>query len=149
MSVNDSISAPPIINGLIEPDQITYSYNTFGWKMLLVTIFFAIIIGLFLWVRSFFRNAYRRKALKEIKQTTMLIHNLSTLKQVALAVYGRKNVAGLHGKEWVAFLDEHCKESSFQRVSNTIEQVIDGGASELDELLLKEQIIKWIKYHVR
>lgn len=149
MSVNDSISAPPVINGLIEPDQIAYSYNTLGWKMVLVAVISTTIIGLFLWVRSFIKNAYRRKALKEIEQIATLTENLSTLKQVALAVYGRKKVAGLYGDEWVTFLDKQCKESNFQGFSKTIEQVINGGASQADELLLKEQIIKWIKYHVR
>ena len=99
------------IGNLIEPESISYSFNTPGWHLVFGLILLVIIIIAFIQFRKYKRNEYRRQAISEIeniKQTGNCNESIlklnSLLKIVAIQIYGRTKVAALYGKQWFGFL---------------------------------------------
>jgi hypothetical protein len=64
-------------------------------------------------------NAYRRAGLALLGDGGTA-HDVSVvLKRVALAVFPRRQVASLHGDDWVAFLNGTCSRSRFSETGLT------------------------------
>ena len=105
------------------PDPISWWPPAFGWWMLLLLVFIA--VGLVIWVRAYrLRTQPRRLALaqlQEVKQQfathsdeQQTITRLSDLlRRVAIAVFPRSHVAGLSGKSWLQFLDRTGHTTQF------------------------------------
>lgn len=99
------------IGTLIEPESISYSFNTPGWYLIFGLILLTLFILAFIQFRKYKKNKYRRQAIseieniKEIKNRTESILELnSLLKIIAIQIYGRTKVAALFGKQWFVFL---------------------------------------------
>jgi hypothetical protein len=88
----------------------------------------AVVLALLLWaawrgVRYWRKTAYKRAALRELKQLRrrggqpqQLLTDLSVLlRRVALAAFPAEEVASLHGKDWLAFLDRSGQTQAFSR----------------------------------
>jgi len=117
--LNDPGFGNYMLNGLQEislPQPPSYQPQTIGWAILAGII----TLGLIGWgvqrYRLWFRNRYRRAALQRLAQLESLAQQASTqaaalqalsglLKQTALAVYPREQVAHLSGEDWLNFLD--------------------------------------------
>lgn len=155
-----SIQLDPDFGDLIEPDPVTFSFDAPGWKFLFLSL---LLISLFLaykkWLQ-FQQNRYRREALKQLRiledhkgqENVQMVNDvMRLLKYTALRVFSRKEVAALHGGEWLAFLDSTCDKSNFTDLEQFIlGEVYKKPSSDLDEnklqALLKESKI-WIKGH--
>ena len=86
------------------------------------------------------RNAYRKAGLSLLKQADS-VHDVSvTLKRVALAAWPREQVASLYGREWVEFLNSHCRGSRFD------EHSWDNPETTADKVLQKKAA-HWIRRH--
>jgi len=79
--------------------------------------------GYLLW-KSFHRGRYRREALAALRQLRethrkderFLLEEVSRLlRQVAIAIYGRQEVAALTGVGWLQFLDRTGKTDQFSK----------------------------------
>jgi hypothetical protein len=94
-----------------------------GWWLLALLIVIVLFAAFWLWRRRQ-RRAYRRMALRQLQQLrqalqsgkaeTPVIAELSILlRRTAITRYGRQQVAGLQGKEWLAFLDRTGRTTHF------------------------------------
>lgn len=108
--MNDTISYNSSIGQLIEPESITYSFDTTGWYLvfgLIVVIVFVILSHRY---RKYVKNRYRRAAIEEIQllvqqKDTNLVFKINTiLKSLAIQLFGRNKVAAIYGDEWFRFL---------------------------------------------
>ena len=92
------------------PDPVSWVPQTVGWYIFAI-IFLAVLAWYLqrLWLR-YQRNAYRRKGLEML--SAMLADPASAsslpflLRKSALAAAKRENVAGLRGREWIAWLND-------------------------------------------
>ncbi|MFV1983348.1 MAG: DUF4381 domain-containing protein [Thiohalomonadales bacterium] len=111
------------IDEIVLADAISWWPATPGWFVLAFVISVVLAIKLFRLSRRWWFNRYRREALRQltlVQQTsgTQFLEVVSVLpyyiKVTALQAYPRKNIAGLTGNDWLAFLDSHYTGPSFQ-----------------------------------
>ena len=97
-----------------KPPPVSMWPQTEGWIWLGV-VFAACAVWLARrWIHHRWANAYRRVALKEIAEAGEDPAALAEiLRRAALAGYPRAKVAGLHGEDWLAFLDRSYGETGF------------------------------------
>ncbi len=123
-----------ILHGIEEvhlPDPITWMPQTIGWKVLGLVAVFVLGVMAFRVLRKWWGNRYRREALKQLtvlessasdwKEVARTLPEL--LKATALQAYSRNEIASLSGRQWLAFLDDHCTGSSF--LEKTGQQLIE------------------------
>ncbi|TMV09049.1 DUF4381 domain-containing protein [Ruegeria sediminis] len=104
----DMLVPPP------EPDPIPMWPQTQGWIWLAVVVLALLIWAGLRWHAHRQANAYRRAALQELKaagEDPVAIAVI--LRRTALSAYPRSEVAGLLGREWLAFLDQSYGGSGF------------------------------------
>lgn len=141
----------PELGPLIEPEAVKFTFDTPGWYVLAgLILLFAIILSL-KWFKNYKKNAYRRKAIKEIESNKQSEINevLVLLKIVATTTFGRKEVAQLHGNEWLQFLESKAKNTPFTNYKDDILNSLYKGIdleNEKREIIL-ELSKKWIKTH--
>lgn len=109
---------------LREPEAISWWPLAPGWYALLALALVIVAAALWLWWRHRQRNAYRRAALQNLRE---LEHQLTVdgnaqqylagvnrlLKRVAIHTYGKRQVAALHGADWLAFLNTSAAQPAF------------------------------------
>ena len=118
----------PAIGDVLEPENLPFTFDTLGWKILLSLAFVLLLIIIYKRVNSYRKDKYRRSAIKSLqslqyeksKSQKKVIQLNVILKQVALKAYGRDHVAALYGKEWFSFLDSKVKKRNFVDYSNMI-----------------------------
>jgi hypothetical protein len=109
---------------LIEPAPVKFSYSTPGWYVLGALLLLFLIVIAWLLIRHYIRNLYRREAIKSLQQIetmyaannnyTELVYETNMLaKRVAMFKYGRYNVAGLRGEEWINYMNSKWHKKSF------------------------------------
>ena len=97
-----------------EPEPVSMMPQTAGWYWLGGVFAVLVVLGArHLW-RHWQKNAYRRQALAELDQSTGDPTSLATLvRRTALAAFPRQDVASLHGKDWLDFLDKSYGGTAF------------------------------------
>ncbi len=144
---------------LCEPDALRFSFETPGWYLLGGLLSLLAVLLFFKWLKSYRKNAYRREALRNLRiiedksynQKDVLCLNdvLVLLKWVAIKAFGRQQVAQLHGKDWLEFLESKGKNTPFthykQQIVNTLYDTIAVDMKEKKSLM--ELSKKWIKTH--
>ncbi|MBV4360452.1 DUF4381 domain-containing protein [Pinibacter aurantiacus] len=109
---------------LIEPAPVKFTYSTPGWYVLGALLLLLLIVVLWLLIRHYIRNSYRREAIKSLQQIetmyaasnnyTDLVYETNMLaKRVAMSRYGRHPVAGLRGEEWINYMNSKWRKKSF------------------------------------
>jgi hypothetical protein len=125
---------------------------------LLIALFNKIILA----IRLYQSNAYRREALKWLKelpdatnvQQQPVFRKLPTLlRKVALTGFGTNTVVPLSLKEWEVWLDQQCDKTSFSgSFSSYLQQLSYSPTPTLTPnqmALLTEQVSLWISFHRR
>ena len=144
---------------LYEPDALRFSFETPGWYLLGGLLSLLAVLLFFKWLKRYRKNAYRREALRNLRiiedkfynQKDVLCLNdvLVLLKLVAIKAFGRQQVAQLHGKDWLEFLESKGKNTPFthykQHIVNTLYDTIEVDVKEKKALM--ELSKKWIKTH--
>lgn len=127
-----STTYPNAPGELIEPQAISYSFNTPGWHMILVLLLVAVLLTALFQYRKYRRNAYRRAAVQQIENLANSDSNTAAyeinrcLKITAIDLFGRKQVAALAGTDWFHFLQKTMKSNTkiqvldFQKISTAI-----------------------------
>ncbi len=163
-------TAPSItdMHDIVLPEPVSWVPSTGAWYALAAAVAIGICVAVFLAVRRYRANRYRREALFRVdaisaaigdpEQRDQALRQLPVLvKQVALAFSAREEVARLSGDAWLEFLDRRWDGDRFRngpgRLLPTIaygsrrsrEAIPDAEIGELTALLRA-----WIKgHHVR
>jgi len=113
----------PDLGPILEPEAVSFSFNTLGWKITGGIITVVIIYSLLKWAIRYHQNAYRRAAASVLDQIETLFKNkkdpaclndaLVLLKQVAITAFGRTEAAHLSGSDWLRYLESKGKNTPF------------------------------------
>ena len=97
-----------------EPEAISMVPQTAGWIWLALAVLAGIALAawrFYLWRK---KTAYRREALAALATCGDDPHQLADLlRRTALTAYPRAEVASLHGRDWLAFLDKTYGGNAF------------------------------------
>jgi hypothetical protein len=103
-----SADLPNLLARLTEPSQpvpVSMAPETAGWWIAGAIAVFALAFGLWRGWSVWRRNAYRRDALTALDAAGSDAAAIATiLRRTALAAFPRREVAGLCGEDWIAFL---------------------------------------------
>lgn len=103
-----------LLEPVTEPAPVSLMPQTVGWVFVVLGV---LLLGAYLTRRTYVHlrdNAYRRAALVELAATGNDAARIATLlRRTALAAFPREAVAGLHGTDWLAFLDKTFSGSGF------------------------------------
>lgn len=87
---------------------------TTGWIWLGLAITLLVLIGIWRLHRTWSVNAYRRQALLEIEKADDDPKAIAiVLRRVAVAAFGRRDVASLTGDKWLHFLNNAGRGTTF------------------------------------
>ncbi|WP_269581197.1 DUF4381 domain-containing protein [Roseibium sp. Sym1] len=90
----------------IDPPPISMMPQTWGWAALGGLLLLALLSLAIRAYRHHRANAYRREALAKLKAASNDPARIALiLRRAALAAYPRRDVAGLTGQSWLAFLN--------------------------------------------
>ena len=143
------------LNPLREPDLVSWWPPAPGWWLLLAVVLLALALCLYLGWRYYRRNAYRRRALKQLQEIrqryrqdtpggAMAINAL--LKAVALHAYPRREVAASSGAQWLAFLN-NALQSSQQLGPDYIDAIYRKDSQPPDLDAICASAASWIRRH--
>lgn len=135
--------------------------QTLGWKVVAAIFIAASSYWLFLTVKQWWRNRYRRQAISELTALQANADNWQTtveqlpflLKATALQAYPRVQVAQLSGQAWLAFLDTRydgprfCEGVGSQLVQVGYQPRAQWRLSEPESRILLQMSHRWIKEH--
>lgn len=109
------------IDEIILPEAVSWWLSAPGWVVVGIIIGVVLIAQLFRMATRWWRNRYRREALRQLdrlQQLGELPEIISALpyyiKTTALQAYPRHDVASLSGDSWLVFLDAHYSGPSFR-----------------------------------
>lgn len=164
MNPQDPLAA---LNPLREPPPIDWWPPAPGWWVVLALVLLAITALAVVWHRKRQQSAYRRHALAQLKRlreqhrapssagasekNTQFVAALNALlKRVALLAYPQKDVAALHGKQWLVFLNQSAPgqppfAESFAQGHYLPPGREDTNHQEIERLYNGAQ--HWIKHH--
>ena len=145
------------LHPLRQPDMIGWWPLAPGWWLLLLAAILCLASLIFVLLRRYRRNAYRRRALIQLqrlhtdyaarREYSQYLSELNTLlKSVALVAYPRADIAASHGETWRAFLNTSLpREEHFESAFN--DAVYQKTCPELDVQQLHRSAQHWIKRH--
>lgn len=114
----DPLNLVDLLDRLVEPGDpppVSMAPQTWGWAALAALLAIAAIILTVHLVRRYRANAYRREALAEMRRSPEDPAAIARiLRRTALAAYPRRDVAGLTGERWLAFLNRTGRASHFE-----------------------------------
>lgn len=128
-----------------------------GWWLLLAVLLIALTTLTYVVIRYFKRNAYRRRALRQLQDlqtryqgnneaNQYLSHINSLLKSVALAAYPRREVAAMHGADWEDFLGHSVKPVAPFPHGFAMATYVKS-SPDIDLAQLYSASLYWIKHH--
>ena len=145
------------LHPLRQPDLIGWWPLAPGWWLLLLAAILCLASLIFVLLRRYRRNAYRRRALIQLqrlhtdyaarREYSQYLSELNTLlKSVALVASPRADIAASHGEAWRAFLNTSLpREEHFESAFN--DAVYQKTCPELDVQQLHRSAQHWIKRH--
>ena len=142
------------------PDAISWMPQTLGWKVLFVFLLLGLCFFLFRKVKLWWRNRYRREALRQLAQlaltespSTVVSRLPFLLKATALQRYPRADIASLSGERWLEFLSKHYLGPTFndalgqQLITITYQHPEQCTLSDEEAAELVNRARQWIKTH--
>lgn len=151
MNPQDPLAA---LHPLRQPEAVS-GWPAPGWWLLLVLLLAALLAAILLLRKRRRANAYRRLGEQQLDQlyaryaqdrdTPALLTQVNALlKSVALVAYPRAEVAAMHGREWVGFLNAQLDGAEFpQGFDNALYQP----DAKVDVSALEQAARAWIKHH--
>ncbi len=130
-----------------EPVPVVMVPQTAGWLWLGAGVCIVLTIAGRYALTRWRQNAYRRRALRELQDCPDDAGQLALLvRRTVLAVFPRHEVASLHGRDWLAFLDRSYGGDAFS--SGAGQQLAAAPYRDVrpDESL-KRLVETWIRKH--
>ncbi|WP_186758095.1 DUF4381 domain-containing protein [Echinicola salinicaeni] len=157
LTTNDSSAVAQLLQDakLYEPTAVAFSFETVGWFIVGGIFLIGVLLSMFFRLRSHIRNKYRREALENIKRISReeepLMEVFVVLKNTAMKNFGRQEVGGLYGHDWLAFLEKTGKQVKFldreeEFLSALYKNVL---LSQEGKRKLLVNAKKWVKTHAR
>lgn len=117
------------------------------WATVLLVVL-ATVWGVLIWL-NWRRNAYRRKAVAELEVADLTAGQVfGILKRVALVSFGRSEVAGLSGVDWIRFLVNSCPKLNPDSLEPLYAAVYTrGDVSSSDLTVGLEAARRWVRHH--
>lgn len=142
----------PEMLGLIlpptEPTPISMWPETQAWIWLGVLACALLGYAAFRWHRYRKLNAYRRAAVSALSEVGNDATAIATiLRRTALAAYPRSLVAGLHGEDWLRFLDKTWGRPGFE---SDMGRKMLSAPYRSDQLILdglNDLACDWVRHH--
>src|ERR1700744_6484859 len=103
----------PKYDQLIEPPRIAFTFGAPGWDVLGALLLVLAIVIVWLGVRHYKKNRYRRKALALLGSASDPYAINMILKRVAMTAFPRDTSVALRGTEWIAFLNASRRKKIF------------------------------------
>jgi hypothetical protein len=104
------------------PPAVSFWPPAIGWYILMLMVILLLVIVSYVGIKIWRKHYVKRVVLARLielenlqnDQNTIIAEELSALlKRAALARYQRRDVAGLHGLAWLAFLDKTAQTTEF------------------------------------
>jgi hypothetical protein len=137
------------LHDFYQPPPPSWVPQTAGWYGLLALF---CVFAIWLIARSVARwlsNRYRREALRQL-QNAPANQFSALLKQTAMAVWPREDVASLSGEEWLRFLSESSGLEEFESAPGSLieDAAISGQPMTADgEHRLRQLASEWVRTH--
>ncbi len=113
------------LSDIILPDPVPFWPLGMGGYLLLLAIVTGVGLLFYLYLEHRRNNQYRRVGLN-LLSSAVTVHDVSvTLKQVALAVFQREQVASLYGESWSEFLKATCADCNIEDLCQYPEKQAD------------------------
>jgi hypothetical protein len=159
------------LNDIVMPPPVAWWPPAPGWYFLTAIAFLWLLVLVIGWTRRYRANRYRRAALRELSRTIdsmtveitdspgevsgktgrFLVLVAELLKRTAMTAAGRMPIAAISGKEWVQWLNDHCKQPVFtgktaELLAQSIYQ-LNASPSENEVRELLSAARSWIGVH--
>ena len=146
-----------LLRDITEPERVSWWPPAPFWWCLIALLAIWLVYWIGMSTHRWFRNAYRRQALRELESIVARDPswptNLSALlKRVALVSFPRDQVASLSGQGWLLFLDQTCDKVNFREGPSRIlgSASFDPDterSSDADVAAVVSDVRKWILGH--
>ncbi len=152
--IQDSIAQqqPEVhLQPLYEPEAVPFTFDTVGWKIVGVMLVLLVLIMSYKAIKTYKKNANRRKALAVLQQSPSIETIFILLKQLAIEAYGRQEVSALYGISWLQFLDKTGKNVQFSTLQDAVQNSLykNEVPNKATQEQLKNNAINWIKTYAR
>ncbi len=151
----------PDFGQLIEPAPVPFTFDAPGWYVLVVIILLLLLAIVWIIIRKYRRNKYRRTALAYLQQieknniedndyAKLVYETNMLLKRIAMAKYGRTTTAAIRGNEWIDYINSKWRKNMFNNedvglLNNTIYESEVPSPEVTLSFVNKSK--KWIKSH--
>ena len=151
------------LESLITPEKVAAWPPAPAFFVLTGFLLLALLLFLLSRIRNGRKNRYRLLAMDQLHEIELRAGKQAgtgdmqalnrLLKETALTVYPREQVASLYGKEWMEFLDSHCSRTRFsedrgtllEAAANQKNKEVDIPADQWDQLIA--EVDTWIRKH--
>lgn len=145
------------IGTLIPPQEIVFTFNTIGWKVVGILLILLFISILFLWWRHYKKNLYRKEALHLLqhlnteKASSSNIYAIDRiLRRTAFTAYHQQEIKQMMYSEWKDFLDSKIKINVLSQADfNQILKGIYDDTSVLENPQLYKEYYKYAEFWIR
>ena len=144
--MNDTLAD---LKGIHLPEPVSWWPLAPGWWMLIVLIVAVITVSLYMGLRHYQRNAFRRQALQELQQlrhqalpAEQLLSAISQLiRRTVISSRQQRLEASLQGQDWQQFLQQYMPETQAHLLA--VGQYQAHPAVDTDKLLHSTE--QWLK----
>ena len=143
------------LHDIIVPDAIGFFPLAPGWiivGVLLLTLLFHFVVQAY---KRYKKTLYKREALTELenyrdesKDDALALLKLA--RRVAIAAYGRGEIAGLSGDDWWEFMEQCSKVKVSRELRDEISTLLYDNTAQIDTKqfrLISSMVSVWIKTH--
>jgi len=143
------------LNDIIVPEAVGFFPLAPGWVIVILLIFALLLHFLLQAYKGYKRSLYKREALKEIESYSKenreeMIALVTLAKRVAIAAYGRKQVAKFSGEKWWDFMEQHSKVKIGKELRVELTDLLYSTPKQDDisqYRVVKDLVILWIRTH--
>ncbi len=147
--MNSDTSSLDNLHNIVVPTAVPWWPPAPGWWIVCAFLLVVLIVAGFRAWRIWRGNAYRRAALRELRQAVSVAEIAEILKRTALCAYPRTDVAALSGSAWCQWLAETGGRKVPDDVAEALSRGVFSGQQSLDAFGVSLFAEAWINRHGR